>query len=184
MNENIIGESNNRFHGFDIQVEVNLYGTGITEIDTKINFLDHMLQLFAKHGGFDIKVSCDGDYHVDDHHTIDEIAMNLGLAFKNAISKNKKNINRFGFWILPMDEALTTVSIDVKANRFSYVYDVEFHREKIGDMSIEMFKEFWNMFAQKLECNLVIKSEYGTNDHHIAEVMFKCVARAIKFAVT
>ena len=83
-----------------------------------------------------------------------------------------------------MDEALTTVSIDVKANRFSYVYDVEFHREKIGDMSIEMFKEFWNMFAQKLECNLVIKSEYGTNDHHIAEGMFKCVARAIKFAVT
>lgn len=183
MGEENVGVSNERFHGFDIQVEVNLYGSGISEIDTKISFLDHMLQLFAKHGEFDIKVKCDGDDYIDDHHTVDEIAMNLGLAFKKAIFKNTKEINRFGFWILPMDEALTTVSIDVRANRFSYVYDVDFRREKIGDMSIEMFKEFWNMFAQKLECNLIIKSEYGANDHHIAEGMFKCVARAIKVAL-
>lgn len=184
MTKNMIGRSNNTFHGFDIDVEINLYGSGNTKIDTKINFLNHMLQLFAKHGEFDLKVICDGDFYIDDHHTIDEIAMNLGLACRNAILENKNSINRFGFYILPMDEVLTTVSIDVKSNRFSYIYDVNFYREKIGDMSIEMFKEFWNMFAQKLQCNLIIKSEYGTNDHHIAEGMFKCAAHAIKHAVT
>lgn len=178
-----VGRSSKKYHGFPIDVEVNIYGAGITNISTGIGFLDHMLELFARHGRFDINIACEGDLIVDDHHTVDEIAMNLGIAFRRAIDCNLNQINRFGFFVLPMDEVLTTVAIDIMANRQSFVFDVDFHGEKLGTLKTEMIREFWCMFSQKLECNLIIKSEYGYNDHHTVEGLFKCVAHSIKEAL-
>lgn len=181
--DKVIGRSSERVHGFPISVEINLYGTGFAEINTGIGFFDHMLELMAKHGQFDLKVSCSGDIHVDDHHTIDEIGMNLGLAFKRALDNIQNKITRYGFFILPMDEVLTTCAIDVNAKRQSFVYDVRFKNETLGTLKTDTLREFWSMFSQKLECNFVIKSEYGYNDHHIAEGMFKCVSHTLKEAV-
>lgn len=177
------GSSSKKFHGFPIDVEFELYGNGEANINTGIGFLDHMLELFAIHGNFNVKVVCDGDLNVDEHHTIDEIAMNLGLAFKKACENNSNSVKRFGFYILPMDEVLTTTAVDILAKRQSFVFNVSFQTETLGSLKTEMIREFWNMFSQKSECNLIIKSEYGTNDHHIAEGIFKCIARSIKNAL-
>lgn len=180
---NFIGSASEKFHGFSCEVSINLYGKGNSEIHTGIGFLDHMLELFAKHGNFDLKVLCDGDLNIDEHHTVDEISMNLGLAFKRACHSIIGSIKRFGFYILPMDEVMTTSSVDVLARRQSFVFDVIFHTENLGMIKTEMIREFWSMFSQKAECNLIIKSEYGINDHHIAEGVFKCVARSMKEAL-
>jgi len=181
--ESVVGCASENFHGFPIDVEVNIYGSGRSNINTGIGFLDHMLELMAKHGQFDIKVICEGDLNVDDHHTVDEIAMNLGIAFKRALASNSHKINRFGFFGMPMDEVLTTVAVDIEANRQSFVFDANFQSEMLGTLKTDMIREFWSMFTQKLECNLIIKSEYGYNDHHIVEGIFKCVAHSIKIAV-
>ncbi len=181
--QEIVGRSSKRFHGFLIETEVIFFGSGKTEIDTQIGFLDHMIELLAKHGQFDIKVKCVGDVHVDNHHTVDEVAMNLGLAFKEAVGKIPHKIVRFGHCILPMDEVLSTVAIDIDAHRQSFVFDVSFRSKSLGMLTTDAIREFWSMFSQKLECNLIIKSEYGVNDHHIAEGLFKCVARAINKSI-
>lgn len=179
----LMGSASEKFHGFSCEVSICPYGKGDSEIHTGIGFLDHMLELFAKHGSFDLKILCDEDLKIDEHHTVDEVSMNLGLAFKRACQSLKGSIKRFGFYILPMDEVMTTSSVDVLAHRQSFVFDVDFHTENIGMLKTEMIRDFWNMFSQKAECNMIIKSEYGINDHHIAEGVFKCVARSIKDAL-
>ncbi len=175
---------NQSIHGFPIEIELNIDGHGQNNIETGVGMFDHLLQLFSKHGSFDLNIKCKSDLHVDDHHLVDEVAMNLGLAFKKALSQEKNTkINRYGFFILPMDEAMITCTLDF-CGRSSFVFDVKFNREKIGELSTDMIKEFWNMFSQKSEVNFITKSEYGTNDHHVAEALFKCVAKSIKMALT
>jgi len=169
-------------HGFPNEILLNIDGNGANNINTGIGMFDHLLELFSKHGNFNLDITCKGDLHVDDHHTVDEIGMNLGLAFKEAIQSNY-SINRYGFFILPMDETLTTCAVDF-CGRSSFIFDVEFKGEKLGSLSTEMIREFWNMFSQKAQINFIVKSEYGTNDHHIAEGLFKCIAKSINIALT
>lgn len=164
----------------DITIDLNIDGTGGGKIDTPIGFLNHMLEQFTKHGMFALDIFARGDLHFDDHHTVEDIGIVLGLAFNEAIG-NKKGINRYGFFILPMDEVITTAVFDF-AGRYSFNFNVAFTREKVGDMSTELFYHFWDAFAQNAKVNLAIKSEYGRNDHHIAEGMFKAVAKAIRIA--
>lgn len=175
---------NKSIHGFPIEITLNLDGQGKNNIDTGVGMFDHLLQLFSKHGNFDLDIKCKADLQVDDHHLVDEVGMNLGLAFKNILNQTENSkINRYGFYILPMDEALATCAVDF-CGRSSFIFDVRFTREKIGTLSTDMIREFWSMFSQKAEINFVVKSEYGINDHHIAEVLFKCVAKTIKIAIT
>jgi imidazoleglycerol-phosphate dehydratase len=182
--ESIIGKSSQYFHGFDVSVKIDLYGRGNAIINTGIGFLNHMLELLSKHSSMDISIDCSGDIKVDDHHTVDEIGMNLGLAFKTALSKISSPINRYGFSSIPMDEVMSTVVIDVGAKRSSFIFDVLFASSHVGELATASIREFWNMFSQKAEVNLICKSEYGINDHHIAEGLFKCVAHAIKQSIS
>jgi imidazoleglycerol-phosphate dehydratase len=175
---------NESIHGFPIDIKLNIDGQGKNSVETGVGMFDHLLQLFSKHGNFDLDIKCKADLQVDDHHLVDEVAMNLGLAFKNALSKqDKSKINRYGFFILPMDEALITCATDF-CGRSSFVFDVKFSKERIGELGTDMIREFWSLFSQKAEINFVIKSEYGINDHHIAEALFKCAAKTIKVALT
>lgn len=181
---NRIAKINKSIHGFPCEITLNLDGHGMYNIDTGVGMFDHLLQLFAKHGNFDLDITCKADLHVDDHHLIDEVAMNLGLAYKDALGQSENSkINRYGFFILPMDEALITCAVDF-CGRSSFVFDVKFSRAQIGELSTDMIKEFWNMFCQKAEINFIVKSEYGVNDHHIAEALFKCAAKSINIACT
>lgn len=170
----------------DISLSLNIDGTGKRKIKTPIGFLDHMLDLFAKHGLFDLSVKASGDTYIDEHHTIEDIGIVLGEAFAKALEE-KKGINRYGFFygffILPMDEALATVAIDF-AGRYSFRFECPFLRETVGDLPTELVSHFWNSFAQNAKVNLFIKVEYGENDHHKIEAIFKAVARAIRMATT
>lgn len=177
-----VAVSETQFHGFPIHVEVNLDGSGISEISTGIGFFDHMLELFAKHGQFDLNVQCKGDLHVDDHHVVDEVAMNIGLCLQDATYNNASQINRYGFYVLPMDEALTTCAVDF-CRRSSFVFDVRFAGDGLRGMNSNMVREFWSLVAQKSMVNFILKSEFGANDHHISEGVFKCAARALSMAV-
>lgn len=164
----------------DINISLNIDGTGKKELDIPVGFLTHMLDLFAKQGLFDLKLKATGDTYIDEHHTVEDIGIVLGEAFAKAIG-DKKGINRYGFFILPMDEALATVAIDF-AGRYSFRFECDFSREKVGDLSTELIKHFWDAFAQNAKVNLFIKVAYGEIDHHIAEAIFKSVARAIRMA--
>ena len=147
---------NKSIHGFPVEINLNIDGQGKNNIETGVGMFDHMLQLFSKHGNFDLDIKCKADLHVDDHHLVDEVAMNLGLAFKSALSQTENSkINRYGFFILPMDEALVTCAVDF-CGRSSFVFDVKFSREKIGELSTDMIREFWSMFSQKAEINFII----------------------------
>lgn len=163
-----------------IALSLSLDGNGTRKIETPIGFLSHMLDLFAKHGLFDLSIVAKGDTSIDDHHTAEDIGIVLGEAFSKAIG-DKKGINRYGFFILPMDEALVTVAIDF-SGRYSYRFDCPFTRETVGDLSTEMVSHFWNAFAQNAKINLQIKVENGQNDHHKIEGIFKAVARALRMA--
>lgn len=164
----------------EVSVTLQLDGLGKNEIKTPIGFLNHMLEQFAKHGLFDLKITATGDTYFDDHHTVEDVGIVLGQSFAQAIG-DKKGINRFGFFILPMDEVLTTVAFDF-SGRYSFGFNVNFTREKIGDMITELFYLFWDAFSQNAKVNLIVKSEYGRNDHHIAEGLFKAVAKSIRVA--
>ncbi len=164
----------------EISLSLTIDGTGKRTIDTPIGFLNHMLDLFSKHGLFDLDVKASGDTYIDDHHTVEDIGIVLGQAFSGAL-KDKRGIRRYGFFILPMDEALVTVAIDF-AGRYSFWFDCDFKREKIGDLSTELIYDFWDGFAQNAKANLIIKVENGRNDHHKIEGIFKAVARAIRMA--
>ncbi|MFA9423886.1 MAG: imidazoleglycerol-phosphate dehydratase HisB [Sedimentibacter sp.] len=164
----------------DIQIELNLDGSGITEIDTGIGFLNHMLTLFGFHGGLDLKVSCKGDLDVDCHHTAEDIGIALGRAFKDALG-DKKGIERYGFMFLPMDEAMARVALDFSGRPY-LVYNVDFSRSMIGEMATEDFKEFFKGFVNNSLTTLHIDVLYGENDHHKIEAVFKGFGRALKQA--
>lgn len=163
-----------------ISVSLNIDGTGKRKISTPVGFLNHMLDLFAKHGLFDFSIKVEGDMHIDEHHTVEDIGIVLGEAFAKGLG-DKRGIKRYGFFILPMDEALATVAVDF-AGRYSFRFDCLFVREKVGDLSTELVSHFWDAFAQNAKVNLHIKVENGTNEHHQIEGIFKAVARAIRMA--
>lgn len=162
-----------------ISIELNLDGNGKTEINTGLNFFNHMLDQLGKHSGADIKITVNGDLHIDEHHTIEDAAIALGEAFANALG-NKAGIGRYGF-TLPMDDCLAQVAIDFGGRNW-LVWDTKFTREKIGDMPTEMFYHFFKSFSDAAKCNLNIKAE-GDNEHHKIESIFKALAKSIKMAV-
>jgi len=164
----------------DVSISLNIDGAGKREVDIPVGFLTHMLDLFAKHGLFDLNVKAKGDTYIDEHHTVEDIGIVLGEAFAKALG-DKKGIKRYGFFILPMDEALATVAIDF-AGRYSFRFECPFVREKVGDLSTELIKHFWDSFAQNAKVNLYIKVENGENEHHKIEAIFKATARAIRMA--
>jgi imidazoleglycerol-phosphate dehydratase len=164
-----------------ITVEVNLDGTGNYDISTGIGFLDHMLEQLARHGLFDIKVKAKGDLHIDFHHTTEDVGITLGQAFAKALGE-RKGIRRWGEAATPMDETLTRVALDL-SNRPYLIWRVKFAQPKVGEMDTELFKEWFQAFAQALGANLHAECVYGDNAHHIIESCFKGLARALRNAV-
>lgn len=163
----------------DISIELNLDGTGQSNISTGLAFFDHMLEQIAKHGNIDLNINAKGDLHIDEHHTIEDTAITLGEVFLKALA-DKRGIERYGF-TLPMDDCLAQVALDF-GGRSWIVWDAEFKREKIGDMPTELFYHFFKSFSDAAKCNLNIKVE-GQNEHHKIESIFKAFAKAIKQAV-
>ena len=164
-----------------IKLELNLDGKGQSEINSGCGFLDHMLTLFAKHGRFDLKVECCGDTYVDYHHTVEDIGITLGLAFKEALG-NKCGICRYGDITLPMDETLILAAVDVSA-RGGYYGALNIPTEKVGTFDTELCREFWIAFAREAGITLHIRQLAGDNSHHIIEGTFKAVARALAKAI-
>jgi imidazoleglycerol-phosphate dehydratase/histidinol-phosphatase len=164
----------------DITVRINLDGTGKSRLATGIGFFDHMLEQVARHGRLDLEVAVIGDLHIDEHHTIEDVAITLGAAFRQALGL-KKGIERYGF-LLPMDDVLAQVAIDF-GGRPWLVWDVVFNREMIGGMPTEMFFHFFKSFSDEAKCNLNIKAE-GINEHHKIEAIFKAFAKAVCMAVS
>lgn len=162
-----------------IVVELNLDGSGTTNISTGLGFFDHMLDQLGKHSGADLNVQVIGDLHIDEHHTIEDTALALGQAYHEALG-DKKGVMRYGF-LLPMDDALAQVAIDFGGRQW-IVWEAEFNREKVGDMPTEMFYHFFKSFSDTAKCNLNVKVE-GENEHHKIEGIFKAFAKAIKMAV-
>ena len=166
----------------DIKLKLNLDGTGQSEIDSGCGFLDHMLTLFAKHGRFDLSLVCKGDTEVDCHHSAEDIGICIGKAFADALG-DKKGIKRYGFFILPMDEALALSALDFSGRCFLR-FDVKIPSGRVGDFDTELVEEFWWAFARNADCTLHIKEFEGKNTHHIIEAIFKCVARSMREAVS
>ncbi len=162
-----------------IRVEVNLDGEGKSEISTGIGFLDHMLDQLSRHGLFDLNINVKGDLEVDEHHTIEDTALALGSAFKQALG-DKKGIERYGFYV-PMDDSLAKVVVDFGGRNW-LEWKAEFNREKIGEMPTEMFFHFFKSFTDTAQCNLFVEAE-GANEHHKIEAVFKAFAKALKMAV-
>ncbi len=165
----------------DVRVALNLDGRGEARIQTGVYFLNHMLELFARHGLFDLEIECRGDLEVDDHHTVEDVAICLGQAFARALD-DKKGIARYGEATVPMDEALCRSVVDL-SGRFYLVYQVETRRHSIGNFSVELAEHFWRSFAEAARCNLHIDCLRGRNTHHILEGTFKATARALRRAV-
>ena len=163
-----------------IQAELNIDGSGESSIDTGIPFFDHMLTLLARHGLFDLIVKADGDIDVDYHHTVEDTGIVLGQLVKEALAE-KKGIRRYGFFLLPMDECLARVAIDL-SNRQAFVYKVEVADTMVRDFNIGLVKEFFQAFANEACCNLHVNLEYGEEPHHVAESIFKSFARALDSA--
>ena len=165
-----------------ISASVDLDGTGAFDIVTGVGFLDHMLEQLARHALMDIKLEAKGDLHIDFHHTTEDVGIVLGQAVAKALG-DKQGITRYADVLLPMDEALTRVALDVSGRPF-LVWNVNFTQPKIGEMDTELFREFFQAFAQNAGITLHIENLYGANNHHIAETCFKGVARALRAAVT
>lgn len=163
-----------------IRLELNVDGTGKGAICTSVPFLDHMLNLFARHGLFDLTVEANGDIDIDFHHTVEDIGIVLGDAFKQALG-DKKGIRRYGQASVPMDETLASVSIDISGRPY-LVYNVRLPKVKIGDFDVELAREFFQAFVNNAGLNLHINVMYGDNVHHIIEACFKAVARAMDVA--
>ena len=164
-----------------ITLKVDLDGTGKSEVSTGCGFLDHMLVLFAKHGRFDLTVSCKGDTWVDDHHTVEDVGIALGEAFRTALG-DKKGITRYGSQILPMDEALILTAVDL-SGRSCLGYDLQIPTQKVGTFDTELVEEFWLGFVRNALCTLHIRQLAGTNSHHIIEGAFKSAGRSLRAAV-
>ncbi len=164
----------------DVKVNLSLDGKGKSDIKTSIPFLDHLLDNFSRHGLFDLEIKAKGDLEIDQHHTVEDIGICLGEAFKKALG-DKRGINRAGYFVFPLDESLAVVSLDVSGR--SYLnFDCKFKRSKIGDLDSDLVKEFFWGFVRHLKATLHIKALYGENDHHKAEAIFKSFGKAMKTA--
>lgn len=166
----------------DIALTINLDGSGEYEVNTGIPFFDHMLNLFAKHGLFDLKLQAKGDLEVDYHHTVEDVGIVLGDAIKQALGE-KLGIRRYGFFILPMDETLARVALDL-SNRPFLKYQVESPTNYIRDFNIVLIREFFQAVVNSLGANIHLEIEYGDEPHHIVEALFKCFARALDMATS
>ena len=164
-----------------IRVSIDLDGTGQSTVSTGIGFFDHMLESFARHGGFDMTVETKGDLHIDMHHTVEDTGIVLGQAVAKALD-GFKGIRRFGHAYIPMDETLSRCALDL-SNRAYLIWKVEFRTPKVGDMDTELFKEFHHAFAMNSGACVHLETLYGANSHHIAESGFKALARALRVAV-
>ena len=176
-----IAEISRRTAETDIMLTLNLDGTGKSTVKTGVGFLDHMLTLFAAHGKFDLTVQCQGDTYVDDHHSAEDIGICLGKAFTEALGE-KRGINRYGSFLLPMDEALIQTAVDISGRAY-LGYGLEIPTEKIGTFDTELVEEFWLAFVRCCPMSLHIRQLAGKNSHHIVEGCFKSVARSLKIAV-
>jgi imidazoleglycerol-phosphate dehydratase len=165
----------------DISLELDLDGAGATDIATGIGFFDHMLTAFGRHGLFDLTVAAKGDLHIDAHHTVEDVGIVLGQAFKQALAE-KRGITRFGQAIVPMDEALVEAVVDC-SGRAHLSWTADFPRPMLGEMDTQLFEEFFRAFAGNALLTLHITQKAGSNAHHIAEAAFKAAARALKMAV-
>jgi imidazoleglycerol-phosphate dehydratase len=164
-----------------IAVTVDLDGTGKYAVTTGIGFLDHMLEQLSRHSLIDLTVRAEGDLHIDFHHTTEDTGIAIGEAVAKALG-DRRGINRYGHIYIPMDETLTRVALDL-SNRPYLIWNVEFTRDKLGEMDTELFKEWFQAFAQAAGCTLHVEALYGTNNHHIVETCFKGLARALKIAI-
>lgn len=165
----------------DVNLKINLDGSGNNNINTEIGFLNHMMRLMSFHSGIDIELDADGDIEVCDHHIVEDIGICMGKGIKEALN-DKKGIRRYSTVFIPMDEALVMVSLDISGRAFLH-FDCEFKRESIGNFSVEMVKEFFRAVAFNSEITLHIKVLYGENDHHKIEGIFKAFGRALKEAI-
>ncbi|MCR5215800.1 MAG: imidazoleglycerol-phosphate dehydratase HisB [Lachnospiraceae bacterium] len=166
----------------DIEITLNLDGKGQSDIDTGIGFFDHMLDAFARHGLFDLTVKCEGDLHVDCHHTIEDVGIVLGEAIKEAVG-DKRGIKRYGSFLLPMDETLILAAVDL-CGRPYLAFDANFTTDRVGYFDTEMVKEFFYAVSYAAMMNLHLKEMYGENNHHIIEAMFKGFAKALDQATS
>lgn len=164
-----------------ISVELNVDGGGLANINTGVGFFDHMLELLARHGAFDLTVQAQGDLHVDQHHTVEDVGICFGQALKSALG-DKAGIRRYGHFTLPMEETLVTTAIDL-SGRYFMVFQPSFPTPKIGDFDSELVEDFWQAMAANALCNLHVLLHYGRNSHHISEAVFKGTARALRMAV-
>ena len=174
------GEAVRETRETSVRVAVDLDGTGKASISTGVGFLDHMLELLAGHSLLDLDVEASGDLVVDDHHTVEDVGITLGMALSEALGE-RRGIRRYGF-LLPMDEALARVALDLGGRPF-VVFEAEFSREKVGDLSTELVEDFVRGLAQHLGANIHVRVEYGRNDHHKIEAIFKALGRALRAAI-
>jgi imidazoleglycerol-phosphate dehydratase len=166
----------------EIHLRLSLEGTGEGKRDSGIGFLDHMLDLFAKHAAVDLDVKAKGDLHVDDHHTAEDIGIALGQAIDKALS-DRAGINRYGHCTLPMDECLVTSAVDL-GGRYAFEYHAPIAAAKIGNFDSELIEHFWQSFASNARANVHVVLHHGKNGHHVAEAVFKATARAIRMAAS
>ena len=165
----------------EVSIELTLDGNGTYDVETGVGFFDHMLNLFAKHGGLDLTVRCDGDLVVDEHHTVEDVAIGLGQALRRTLG-DKAHIARYGHAYVPMDDALARAVIDLSGRSYARL-DASFGREQVGDLSTEMVQHLWRSLAAHARCNLHLTVLHGHNAHHKIEALFKAAARALRTAV-
>ena len=165
----------------EVTLSVNLDGAGDGDRESGIGFLDHMLDLFARHSLIDLSISAKGDLHVDDHHTCEDIGIVLGQAIDQALG-SRLGVRRYGHFTLPMDECLVTTAVDM-GGRYAFEYNAPIASSKIGSFDSELIEHFWQSFAANANCNLHVVLHHGRNSHHIAECIFKATARAIRMAI-
>ena len=166
----------------DISVSLNIYGTGVADIETGVPFLTHMLDQIARHGLMDLTIRCDGDTEIDDHHTVEDIGITIGQAFFKAVG-DKKGLTRYGHSYVPLDEALSRVVLDL-SGRPGLIMDVDFTRGRVGTFDVDLIREFFQGFVNHALVTLHIDNLKGINSHHQAETVFKAFGRALRMAVT
>ncbi len=179
--KNRIATINRKTKETSVSVTLDLDGTGKADIHTGIGFFDHMLEQLAKHSLIDMTIKCDGDLHIDAHHSVEDTGITLGQALKQAVG-DKTGIRRYGHFTLVMDEARSMVALDL-SNRPYLIWDVDFTSPRLGEMDTELFQEFFNAFSQAGGITLHCDNQKGTNNHHIAESLFKAAAKALRMAI-
>jgi imidazoleglycerol-phosphate dehydratase len=165
-----------------IELHLVIEGRGQYKVSTGIRFFDHMLELFTRHGGFDLDLTCKGDLDVDQHHTVEDVGIALGEAFARAIG-DKRGINRAGYFLMPMDETLAIAAIDL-SGRTAYAVDTKVRTRLVGDLQSELVTDFFEGFARGAQANVHVKTMYGRSNHHKIEAIFKAFARALRVAVS